>query len=153
MAKKVSLGIMEQSTMRQENIDEKETAEIKEILGRVTHVEGKYLGTLGLLKERVKTLGGGKPLILHAQYPAIGDDILNMSNPEFRAQLGDEFANIINTFDPELFSFHLGFSCEKLKKGKRRMIRVIFDFNIYRIGIFYFLIIESLLLSFQNPAA
>ena len=117
MAKKVSLGIMEQSVMRQENISEAEKLEIKDVLDHVTHVEGKYLKTLELLKERVKTIGGGKPLILHAQYPAKGDDILNMSNPEFRSQLGDEFVRIIDTFDPEMFSFHLGFSCEKLKSG------------------------------------
>ena len=117
MAKKVSLGIMEQSVMRQETINEQEKAEIKAVLDHVTHVEGKYLGTLDLLKERVKTIGGGKPLILHAQYPAKGDDILNMVNPEFRDQLGDEFARIIDMFDPEMFSFHLGFSCEKLKSG------------------------------------
>ena len=117
MAKKVSLGIMEQPVMRQETINEKETAEIKEIFDHVTHVEGKYLKTLELLKERVKSIGGGKPLILHAQYPAKGDDILNMANPAFREQLGDEFARIIDMFDPELFSFHLGFSCERLKSG------------------------------------
>ncbi len=117
MAKKVSLGIMEQSLMRQEAISEAETAEIKEIFSHVTHVEGKYLGTLELLKERVKTIGGGKPLILHAQYPAKGDDILNMVNPAFKKQLGDAFARIIEMFDPEFFSFHLGFSCEELKSG------------------------------------
>jgi len=108
---------MEQSVMRQENINEQETAEIKKILDQVTHVEGKYLGTLDLLKERVKTIGGGKPLILHAQYPTKGDDILNLANPAFKELLGDEFARIIDTFDPELFSFHLGFSCEQLKSG------------------------------------
>ncbi len=117
MAKKVSLGIMEQSLMRQETITEAETAEIKEIFDHVTHVEGKYLGTLGLVKDRVKSIGGGKPLILHAQYPATGDDILNMVNPAFKSQLGDQFAKIIDMFDPEIVSYHLGFSCEKLKSG------------------------------------
>jgi uncharacterized protein (UPF0276 family) len=117
MAKKVSLGVMEQSIMRQETISEKEAAEIREVFDRVTHVEGKYLKTLGLLKARVKTLGDGKRLILHAQYPTKGDDILNMANSAFRDQLGDEFARIIDMFDPELLSFHLGFSCEKLKSG------------------------------------
>jgi len=117
MAKKVSLGIMEQPVMRQETLSGEEEKQIKEIFDHVTHVEGKYLGTLALLKERVKALGGGKPLILHAQYPTVGDDILNMANPDFRSQLGDEFARIIDTFDPEFFSFHLGFSCEKLKSG------------------------------------
>ena len=117
MAKKVSLGIMEQPLMRQETISEQEEAEIRGVFDRVTHVEGKYLGTLELLKERVMSIGGGKPLILHAQYPTVGDDILNMSNPDFRDQLGEEFACILETFDPEFFSFHLGFSCEKLKSG------------------------------------
>ena len=117
MAMNVSLGIMEQSAMRQETISEQETADIREILSRVTHVEGKYLGTLELLKERVNSLGGGKPLILHAQYPAYGDDILNMANPAFRDQLGDEFRRIVAMFEPEIVSFHLGFSCEKLKSG------------------------------------
>ena len=117
MAKNVSLGIMEQPVMRQESINEQEAADIAKIFEHVTHVEGKYLGTLGLLKERVKTIGGGKPLILHAQYPTKGDDILNMANPAFRGQLGDEFARILDVFDPEFFSFHLGFSCEKLKSG------------------------------------
>ncbi len=117
MAKKVSLGIMEQSLMRQETITEGEAAEIKKIFDHVTHVEGKYLGTLGLVKDRVKTIGGGKPLILHAQYPATGDDILNMVNPAFKSQLGDQFAKIIDMFDPEIISYHLGFSCEKLKSG------------------------------------
>ena len=117
MAKTVSLGIMEQSVMRQESINAEETSQIKGILDQVTHVEGKYLGTLDLLKERIQTIGGGKPLILHAQYPAKGDDILNMVNPAFKEQLGDEFARIINMFDPEVFSFHLGFSCEQLKSG------------------------------------
>ena len=111
------MGIMEQSLMRQETISEAETAEIKEIFDHVTHVAGKYLGTLELLKERVKTIGGAKPLILHAQYPAKGDDILNMVNPAFKEQLGDAFARIIEMFDPEFFSFHLGFSCEELKSG------------------------------------
>jgi uncharacterized protein (UPF0276 family) len=117
MAKSVSLGIMEQPVMRKAALSADEEKQIREIFARVTHVEGKYLGTLALLKERVKTLGGGKPLILHAQYPTHGDDILNMANPAFRDQLGDEFARIIAVFDPEFFSFHLGFSCEKLKSG------------------------------------
>ncbi len=117
MAKNVSLGIMEQPVMRQESINEQEEKEIKEILEHVTHVEGKYLGTLMLLKERVSTIGGGKPTILHAQYPAVGDDILNLTDPAFQANLGDEFAKIIDGFDPEWFSFHLGFSCERLKSG------------------------------------
>ena len=117
MAKKVSLGIMEQAVMRQKTVSTEEEAQIKAVLAQVTHVEGKYLGTLGLMKGRVESLGGGRPMILHAQYPAIGDDILNLSNPEFRSQLGDEFSQVIETFDPELFSFHLGFSCERLKSG------------------------------------
>ena len=117
MAKKVSLGIMEQPVMRQESINENEEAEIRKILDEVTHVEGKYVATLQLLKERVHALGGAKPLILHAQYPTSGEDILNMVNPAFRSQLGDEFERIVETFDPEWFSFHLGFSCEKLKSG------------------------------------
>ncbi len=117
MGKNVSVGIMEQPVMRQETINEQEEREIKEIFDNVTHVEGKYLGTLLLLKERVETIGGGKPLILHAQYPTVGDDILNMANPAFKPQLGDKFAQIINEFDPEWFSFHLGFSCEELKSG------------------------------------
>ena len=117
MARNVSLGIMEQSVMRQETINAEEEAQIKEVFDHVTHVEGKYLGTLALLKERVQSIGGGKPSILHAQYSTKGDDILNMANPAFRDQLGDEFTRIIETFDPEWFSFHLGFSCEKLKSG------------------------------------
>ena len=43
MPREISLGIMEQSLMRQEVINDRETAEIKEIFDRVTHVEGKYL--------------------------------------------------------------------------------------------------------------
>ena len=117
MAQNISLGIMEQAVMRQESINEQEKAQIKQILDHVTHVEGKYLGTLKLMKERVEAIGGPKPMILHAQYPAVGDDVLNLSNPAFKSQLGDEFAEIINMFDPELFSFHLGFSCEQLKSG------------------------------------
>ncbi len=117
MEKKVSLGIMEQSVMRKESINTEEINEIKRILDQVTHVEGKYLKTLNLLKERVNTYGAEKPLLLHAQYPTKGDDILNLVNSEFIDQLGDEFKNIINMFDPEWFSFHLGFSCEKLKSG------------------------------------
>ena len=117
MAQKVSLGIMEQSVMRKESIDKGEEEQIREILGHVTHVEGKYLATLQLLKDRVHTLGGEKPMILHAQYPTAGEDILNMVSPNFRDQLGDEFKKIVETFDPEWYSFHLGFSCEKLKSG------------------------------------
>ena len=117
MAKQISLGIMEQAVMRQEAIDENERAEIKHVVGQVTHVEGKYIGTLGLLKERVKNLGDDKPVILHAQYPAIGDDILNMANPAFQSQLGDEFRTVLEMFEPEWYSFHLGFSCEDLKSG------------------------------------
>ena len=117
MGSKVSLGIMEQPVMRQETVTAEQEAVIKNILDHVTHVEGKYLATLTRMKERVQALGGGRPTILHAQYPAIGDDILNLVNPEFRSQLGDEFTRVLETFDPELFSFHLGFSCEKLKSG------------------------------------
>jgi len=117
MAKTVSVGIMEQSVMRQETIGAAEEAEIKKIFDNVTHVEGKYLATLELLKKRIDRIGGGKPRILHAQYPTVGDDILNMANPAFRDQLGDEFTRILEVFDPEMFSFHLGFSCEKLKSG------------------------------------
>lgn len=117
MPREISLGIMEQSLMRQEVINDRETAEIKEIFDRVTHVEGKYLKTLELLKEKVATIGGGQPLILHAQYSTTGDDILNLTNPAFKDQLGDEFARIIDVFDPEWFSFHLGFSCEQLNSG------------------------------------
>lgn len=117
MAKKISLGIMEQPVMRQESVSAEEEEEIRKILGHVTHVEGKYLGTLLLLKERVQALGGPKPMILHAQYPTTGDDILNMVSPAFRDHLGDKFKEIIETFNPEWFSFHLGFSCEKLKSG------------------------------------
>lgn len=117
MPRKISLGIMEQSLMRQEVVNDRETAEIKAVLDQVTHVEGKYLKTLELLKERVETIGGGKPLILHAQYPTKGDDILNLTNPAFKDQLGAEFARILEVFDPEWFSFHLGFSCEELLSG------------------------------------
>jgi len=117
MGKTVSLGIMEQPLMRQDTINEDEEAQIKEILDHVTHVEGKYLGTLEFLKERVKTLGGDKPLALHAQYPTHGDDVVNLVNPAFNDQLGDDFTRILDMFDPEWFSFHLGFSCEKLKSG------------------------------------
>jgi len=117
MAKRVSVGIMEQPVMRQKSVSKEEEEKIKEIFDHVTHVEGKYLGTLALLKERVRVIGGGKPVILHAQYPAVGEDILNMANPAFREQLGDEFARIVDMFDPEFISFHLGFSCEKLKSG------------------------------------
>lgn len=115
MAKTVSLGIMEQPVMRQETISEKEKAEITEVFDCVTHVEGKYLATLALLKERVEVLGGGKPSILHAQYPPQGDaDMLNLGNTAFADQFGDEFTRILDMFDPEWISFHLGFSCEKL---------------------------------------
>jgi uncharacterized protein (UPF0276 family) len=117
MAKRVSVGIMEQPLMRQKSISKEDEDRIRLIFDHVTHVEGKYLGTLKLLKERVETIGGGKPVILHAQYPAVGEDILNMANPAFREQLGDEFARIVEMFDPEFISFHLGFSCEKLKSG------------------------------------
>ena len=117
MAKNVSLGIMEQPVMRKATISADEEKQVREILARVTHVEGKYLGSLAIMKERVKALSGGKPVILHAQYPTHGDDILNMANPAFREQLGDEFTRILALFDPEFFSFHLGFSCEKLKSG------------------------------------
>jgi len=117
MAKALSLGIMEQPVMRQESINQTEQAEISHVFDQVTHVEGKYVATLGLLKERVKTLGDAKPVILHAQYPATGDDILNMVNPAFQAQLGDEFRKLLEMFEPEWYSFHLGFSCEELKSG------------------------------------
>jgi uncharacterized protein (UPF0276 family) len=116
MAKKVSLGIMEQAVMRQDAINSEEEAEIKKILDHVTHVEGKYLASLSLLKERVETIGGHKPLILHAQYPATGDDdILNMVNPSFRDLLGGDFTEILEMLQAEWYSFHLGFSCEQIK--------------------------------------
>ncbi len=117
MPKQVSLGIMEQPVMRKDSIDENEEKQIKEILAHVTHVEGKYLGTLKLLKDRVHQLGGPKPMILHAQYPTHGDEILNMVDPNFLGFLGDQFQEIIGTFDPEWFSFHLGFCCEKIEAG------------------------------------
>ena len=100
---------MEQKLMRKENISEEETEKIGEIFNRVTHVEGKYLDTLPVLKGYVDTLGGGKPLILHAQYPAEGaeSEILNMVDPGFKAQLGDRFREILDEFDPEWFSLHL----------------------------------------------
>jgi hypothetical protein len=106
---------MEQPVMRQGGIGEREEAVIRDVLDRVTHVEGKYLATLELLKKRVGALGRRKPLILHAQYPPQGDDdMLNLGNPAFPDQFGDEFSRIIAMFDPEWISFHLGFSCEKL---------------------------------------
>ena len=118
MAQKVSLGIMEQKIMRQESVSSEEEAQIKAVLDHVTHVEGKYLGTLALLKERVAKIGNGKPVILHAQYPAHGEsDILNLVSPDFRELLGDEFMQILEMFQPEWYSFHLGFSCEQLKGG------------------------------------
>jgi len=74
---------MEQPVMRQETINAEEEAEIKKILDAVTHIEGKYLATLELMKERVANLGGKKPTILHAQYPPEGDaDMLNLGHPE-----------------------------------------------------------------------
>lgn len=125
MEKQISLGLMEQPVMRKESINKQEEAEIKEVLDRVTHIEGKYLATLELLKERVKTLGGEKPLILHAQYPPRGDDdMLNLGNTDFAGQFGKEFTRILDVFDPEWISFHLGFSCEKL------LSRGQFDFAI-----------------------
>jgi len=125
MEKTISLGVMEQKNMRQETLSEKDEAEIRELCNRVTHVEGKYLATLELLKERVTTLGGGKPSILHAQYPAQGDaDMLNLGNTAFSDQFGDKFTQILDMFDPEWISFHLGFSCEKL------LSRGQFDFAI-----------------------
>jgi len=117
MAKRVSLGIMEQSVMRKESIGADEEQQIRDILDHVTHVEGKYLGTLKLLKDRVTQLGGPKPMILHAQYPTHGDVILNMVDPGFLDYLGEKFREIIETFDPEWFSFHLGFCCEKVSAG------------------------------------
>lgn len=125
MEKVISLGIMEQPVMRKESISDEEKAEIKNIFDRVTHVEGKYLATLELLKERIETLGGGKPSILHAQYPPHGEaDILNLGNTAFADQFGDEFTRILDMFDPEWISFHLGFSCEKLRSGGQ------FDFTV-----------------------
>ena len=82
--------------MRKESIDEKEGAEIREILHHVTHVEGKYVATLKLLKERVQSLGAARPLILHAQYDTHGEDILNMVSPDFRDKLGDKFDCVCN---------------------------------------------------------
>ena len=118
MEKVVSLGIMEQPVMRKESISKEEEAEIKQILDQVTHVEGKYLATLELLKERLQSLGGRKPTILHAQFPAQGDaDILNLASTAFAEQFGDEFVRILKVFDPRWVSFHLGFSCEKLVSG------------------------------------
>ena len=115
MEKVISLGLMEQPVMRKETISKEEETEIRNVFDHVTHVEGKYLATLKLLKERVETLGGGKPLILHAQYSPHGDaDILNLGNAAFADQFGDEFTRILDMFDPEWISFHLGFSCEKL---------------------------------------
>lgn len=67
MAQKVSVGIMEQAVMRQKSISGEEEAEIKNVLEHVTHFEGKHFGTLALLKERVKKLADGMPLLLHAQ--------------------------------------------------------------------------------------
>ena len=123
--KRISLGLMEQPVMRQKEINEEEKEKIKEILDCVTHVEGKYLATLEILKKRVDDIGGGKPLILHAQYPPQGDeDMLNLGNTAFPSQFGNRFSQIIDMFDPEWISFHLGFSCEKL------LSRGQFDFAI-----------------------
>ncbi len=125
MEKVISLGLMEQPVMRQETISDQEETEIRQILDHVTHVEGKYLATLETLKDRVKTLGGAKPMILHAQFPPHGDaDMLNLGNTAFPDQFGDEFTRILDMFDPEWISFHLGFSCEKL------LSRGQFDFAI-----------------------
>ncbi|MCD5390652.1 DUF692 domain-containing protein [candidate division NPL-UPA2 bacterium] len=125
MEKQISLGLMEQPIMRKQSISEQEEAEIREVFNRVTHVEGKYLATLELLKERVNALGGEKPLILHAQYPPHGDaDMLNLGNTAFPDQFGDRFSQILDMFEPEWISFHLGFSCEKL------LSRGQFDFAI-----------------------
>ncbi len=125
MEKRVSLGLMEQPVMRKETVSKQEEAGMRAVFDRVTHIEGKYLATLELLKERVNALGGGKPLILHAQYPPQGDDdMLNLGNAAFPDQFGDKFSQIIEMFDPEWISFHLGFSCQKL------LSRGQFDFAI-----------------------
>ena len=117
MAKNISLGIMEQPVMRQEEIDPGQERQIVTIFDNVTHVAGKYLGTIALLKERIKTFGQDKPTVLHGQYLLTDEELINLADPEFKEQLGDEFAGIIEMFDPELISFHLGFACEKLRSA------------------------------------
>ena len=61
MAAEISLGLMEQPVMRQETLTEAEEQEVRGILSRVDHVEGKYLATLTQIE----------PIL--AQFEASGD--------------------------------------------------------------------------------
>lgn len=117
MGKKISLGIMEQPVMRKQNLTSSEEEEIKRIFEHITHLEGKYLGTIKMLKERWNRWGKGTPFFFHVQYPTEGAGILNLVDPGFKEKLGEKFSDIIEFTNPEWLSFHLGFACENLKSG------------------------------------
>ena len=113
----ISLGLMEQPVMREETLTEEEERYVQDILSRVTHVEGKYLGTLAQMKALAQRLSDVEVFALHAQYPSEGEGVLNLVHSDFRSMLGEGFTDVLSTFDPDWFSLHLGFACEIMKSG------------------------------------